>query len=133
MTTLFHNDALGKLTLRLSVGVLMLFHGVAKFNNPGSLKFIGNSLSSAGLPEFIAYGVFVGEIVAPIMIIVGIYTRIGGLLIVINMLFAIMLAHSSQLLMLGKHGGWALELQGFYLLGGLAIMLLGSGKWALRP
>ena len=133
MFTLFHNDALGKLTLRLSVGIFMLFHGVAKVSHPGSLEFIGNSLSNAGLPAFIAYAVYLGEIVAPLIIILGIYTRLGGLIIAVNMVFAIMLAHSAELLMLSKHGGWALELQGFYLFGGLAIMLLGSGKLAIKP
>jgi len=126
------NDAMGKLILRLTVAGLMLFHGVAKIMNPGSLDFIGSTLSSAGLPTVIAYGVFVGEIVAPLMIIIGLYTRVGGLLIVANMLFAIFLAHSAEILSLGKHGGWAIELQAFYLFGGLAIAMLGSGKFAIK-
>ena len=36
MNTLLHNDALGKLILRLTVGVLTLFHGVEKITNPGT-------------------------------------------------------------------------------------------------
>ena len=84
-------------------------------------------------PSFLSYGVYLGEIVAPILIIIGLYTRLGGLMIFVNMIFAIALAHSAELLTLGKHGGWALELQAFYLFGGLVIMLLGSGKIAIKP
>jgi len=127
------NDAMGKLTLRLTVGILMLFHGVAKITNPGSLDYIGNTLANIGMPSSVAYGVFIGEIVAPLMVILGFYSRAGGLFIVVNMLFAIGLAHSGEVLSLGKHGGWAIELQAFYLFGGLAVAMLGSGKFAVKP
>ena len=133
MSNLFHNDAMGKFILRMTVGLFMLFHGVAKIIHPGSLEFIGNSLSSMGLPSAIAYGVYVGEIIAPLMVILGFHCRIGGVIIVVNMIFAIMLVHSGDLFSLTKHGGWALELQGFYLFGGLAIALLGSGRFAIKP
>lgn len=133
MLNQLHNDAVGKLVLRLTVGVLMLFHGVAKILHPGSLEFIGNLLAGAGLPSFVAYGVYAGEIIAPLMIIAGLHTRIGGLIIVVNMIFAIALAHTGDIFSLTQHGGWAIELQAFYLLGGLAVVLLGSGKFAIKP
>jgi putative oxidoreductase len=127
------NDAVGRLILRLTVGGLMLFHGVAKLLNPGSVEFIGGQLTAIGLPSLIAYGVYLGEIVAPLMIIVGVLTRVGGLLLVVNMLFAVLLVHSGDMLSLTEHGGWRLELQGFYFFGGLALMFLGSGKLAVKP
>ena len=133
MFSQFHNDAMGKLLLRLTVAILMLFHGIAKIIHPGSLEFIGSSLSGIGLPAAFAYGVYIGEVVAPLMIISGFHARIGGLIIVVNMLFAIFLAHTGDMFSLTQHGGWAIELQVFYLLGGLAIMLLGSGKFAVKP
>lgn len=129
----FQNDAMGKLLLRLTVAVLMLFHGVAKILHPGSLGFIESSLSGIGMPSAIAYGVYVGELIAPLMILIGFHARIGGLLVVVNMIFAIILAHTGDIFGLTQHGGWALELQAFYLFGGLAIALLGSGKFAIRP
>jgi putative oxidoreductase len=33
--------------------------------------------------------------------------------------------------MVAKTGGWQLELQAFYLLGGIAIMLLGAGRFSV--
>ncbi|MEN8711603.1 MAG: DoxX family protein [Arenicellales bacterium] len=133
MINLIHNDAMGKLVLRLTVAILMLFHGVAKIIHPGSLEFIGNSLTAIGMPSAVAYGVYVGEVIAPLMVLIGFHSRLGGLLIVVNMIFAILLAHPGDIFSLTKHGGWALELQGFYLFGGLAIALLGSGKFAVKP
>ena len=133
MINLIHNDAMGKLVLRLTVAILMLFHGVAKITHPGSLEFIGNSLTGIGMPSAVAYGVYVGEVIAPLMVLIGFHSRLGGLLIVVNMIFAILLAHPGDIFSLNKHGGWAIELQGFYLFGALAIALLGSGRYAIKP
>ncbi len=133
MTDQILTDAVGKLILRLSLGGFMLFHGVAKLLNPGTVEFFGGRLTEMGLPSLLAYGVYLGEVVAPLMIIVGVLTRVGGLLIVINMVFAVLLAHSGDFLSLTEHGGWRLELQGFYFFGGLALMFLGSGKLAVKP
>ena len=127
------NDAAGKLLLRLTVGGLMLFHGVSKLMHSGSVDFIGGKLTESGLPALLAYGVYVGEIIAPLMLILGILSRVGGLLVVVNMLFAVLLVHTGDILALTEHGGWRLELQAFYLFGALAIVLLGSGKYAVRP
>ena len=92
-----------------------------------------SSLAKVGLPSFIAYGAYVGEVIAPLMIIVGLLSRLGGLLVVVFMLIAILLVHTGDILSLNQHGGWALELQAFYLFGGLAIAFLGSGKFAVKP
>ena len=133
MNNLLHNDAFGKLVIRLTVGVLILFHGVSKLLQPESLGFIRTMLEGADLPTQLAYGVYVGEVIAPLMIVLGIYCRLGGLLVVVNMLFAIWLAHSAEIFTLSDHGGWALELQGFYFFTALALIFLGSGRYAVKP
>ena len=133
MRWLFHNDALGKLVLRLTVGILMLFHGAAKIMHPGTVDYIGGVLSNAGLPSFLAYGVYIGEVIAPLMLILGIYSRYAAMIVVVNMLFAIGLMHNGEIFLLTEQGGWRLELQGFYLFGAIAIMFLGSGSQAIKP
>jgi len=133
MNELLHNDALGKLVLRLTVGGLILFHGVSKLMNPGTVDFIGGALSGSGLPSFLAYGVYIGEVIAPLMVVLGVYCRYGAIFIVINMLFAVYLMHTGDIFALSEHGGWRLELQGFYMFGALAIMFLGSGRQAIKP
>jgi putative oxidoreductase len=133
MTYPLQSDDTGKLIVRLTVGVLMLLHGVSKMTDPAALTGISGMLAAKGMPAFIAYGAYIGEVLAPLMVILGVFSRIGGLLIVVNMIFAIMLAHANQIFTLGKSGGWALELQGFYLFCGLALYFLGSGKFAVKP
>jgi putative oxidoreductase len=127
---LLENADLGKLILRLTLGGLLLFHGIAKlFNGVG---FIEAELASHGLPAVLAYGVFIGELVAPLMVILGYQTRIGALLIVFNMLVAIALVHAHQLMSLGSNGGLALELQGFFLFTALSVIFLGPGRYKLK-
>jgi len=128
-----HNEDLGKLLLRLCVGILILLHGVSKLMDPSSLNGIAHQLSGMGLPSFVAYGVLVGELVGPVMAIVGWQARIGGLLMAINMIVAIVLVHLPQLWTLNAQGGWTLELQGMFLFGALAILFLGSGRMAAKP
>ncbi|MDM8354665.1 DoxX family protein [Pandoraea communis] len=122
-------DDLGKLILRLTLGILLLFHGVSKVIN--GVGFIEGMVTSHGLPSFLAYGAYLGEVLAPVLLILGVLTRLGGLLVVCNMLVAFSLVHLSQLGDLSKTGGWALELQGFYLLAGLCVILFGAGRYSV--
>ncbi len=122
-------DDLGKLVLRLTVGILLLLHGIYKLSN--GIGGIEGMLVAKGLPAFFAWGAYVGEVIAPILVILGIYARLGGLLVVANMLVAILLAHMGQLGMINNMGGWQLELQGLFLFGGLAIALMGAGRFSL--
>lgn len=121
-------DDLGKLLLRVCVGVLMLMHGIPKII--GGIGFVKGLVASHGLPAFLAYFVYVGEVVAPILLLVGIYTRLGGLLVAANMVVAIALVHGNDIFSVTKSGAWALELQGFYLCCGLAIALIGAGRFS---
>ena len=123
------ND-LGKLVLRLTLGLFMLLHGIAKIS--GGVGGIEKMVQGAGMPGFFAYGVYIGEVLAPILVILGLYARIGAAVIVVNMLFAILLAHRGDLFLLGNSGGWALELQGFFLFTALALVLMGPGRHSVN-
>ena len=119
---------LGKLILRLALGVLILLHGIAKLR--GGLGQITGLVEAHGLPGFIGYGVLIGEVLAPAMVLFGFYARLGGALIAINMLFAFALVHMGQLGQLNAQGGWALELQAMYFAAGAAIALIGPGSYS---
>lgn len=56
---LAHDDA-GKLLLRITIGGLMLFHGMSKLLTGAS--GIKAMLAAYGLPEFIAYGTILGKL-----------------------------------------------------------------------
>jgi putative oxidoreductase len=123
-----HDDA-GKLVLRLVLGILILFHGVFKMTHGAG--FIEPMLAAHHLPGFLAYLVYIGEVLAPILLIVGLYSRLAALIVVINMLFALALVHSGQIGMINGSGGYQLELQAMYLFTALAIVLFGAGRFSL--
>ena len=120
----------GKLVLRLTLGILTLLHGLAKIT--GGVSGIAGMLQNAGLPGFLAYGVFIGEILAPLLVIFGFYARVGALVIVANMLFAIGLVHMKDVFLLTKTGGWGIELQAFFLFTALSVALIGPGRFAVN-
>ncbi len=126
-------QSLATFLLRLGLGIMILLHGVAKVMNPGTLDFIGGKLSNFGLPGELAYLVYLGEIIAPLMVIFGYFNRLGAIVIAGNMLVAIILVHAADVFALTSHGGWGIELQGMFLLAAVAVALLGTGKYALRP
>ena len=72
-------DDLGRLALRIALGLLILLHGISKLRN--GLGPIEEMVVAHGMPSFVAYGVLVGEVVAPLMLLLGFHARIGGLLI----------------------------------------------------
>ncbi|ANN67384.1 DoxX family protein [Bordetella bronchialis] len=123
-----HDDA-AKLILRLTLGILVLLHGISKMTH-GVGSIVG-MVQAQGWPGFTAYFVYVGEVIAPILIIAGLFTRLGALLIAINMLVAIFLVHHSQLFMLNGQGGWQLELQGMFFFTAVAIALMGAGRFSV--
>jgi putative oxidoreductase len=92
---------------------------------------IVSDVHAHGLPTAFAYGVYLGEFLAPILVIVGFATRIGAALIALDMLVAVWLVHTAQIFALGKTGGYALELQAFYFLGAVTIIVLGPGRLSL--
>jgi len=122
-------DALAKLLLRVSVGGLMLFHGISKLHH-GAGGIISN-VQSHGLPAAFAYGVYLGEVVGPVLMIIGWATSVAAGLVAFDMIVAVWLAHAGQLFALGKAGGYALELQALYFFGAVAVALLGPGHYSL--
>lgn len=119
-----------RLLLRIALGLLVLLHGIAKLR--GGMAGIEGMVIAQGLPGFLAYGVLVGEVLAPLMLIAGFHARIGGVLVAVNMLFAIALAHAGELGRFNAAGGWALELQGMFLATAVAVALLGPGRYAIN-
>ena len=111
--------------LAFSLGFLLLFHGVDKVLN--GTDFIQSMLEKANVPyaQYVTYGVFIGEIVAPILLIIGRYISIAGGIVAFTMLVAIFLAHQDKVFTLSEHGGWSIELQLLYLTGGLTLAVLG--------
>lgn len=125
------NFDLGILFARLGLGVCLFMHGFAKIlHGIGGVKSI---LTKAGLPEVMAYGSYIGEVVAPIMIILGIFSRIGALLVIGTSLTIMYAYHGlGNLLDLASTGGFKAEILYLYIALSLCIIFSGSGKYAIR-
>ena len=117
------------LILRVVLGLLILLHGVNKLPPPP--EFLISALTQHGLPGVLAYGVYLGEIVGPILLIVGVWTRLGALMVIVNMIFAVLIAHTGELFKLSEHGSYALELQAMFLFTAVALALTGAGRYSV--
>lgn len=122
------NIDLGLLILRIAVAVLMLLHGIAKLKG---LSGIEGMLTEKGFPAFLVYGVYVTEIIAPILMLIGYRTRLASLVYISGVIVAIYLVHASHIFSLNEHGGWEIELLGLYLFGAVSLFFTGAGKYAV--
>ena len=127
--TTSHRDDVGKLTLRLTIGVLLLLHGIFKLRS--GIGWMAGPLGAVGLPAFVGYAVFVGEVIAPLLAIAGKFTRIAGLVMAFNMVAAVLLVQRDKIFALNQGGGWGIELELLFLFGGVCLFFLGSGRYAL--
>ncbi len=125
----FHSTDIAVLLLRLGVGCLMFFHGLYKLQH--GIGGIERLLSNAHLPQFLAYGVYIGELIIPVFLILGLWTRASALILVLTMMVAIYLAFSSKLLALSAQGGLIAELPLLFLISSLVLVFTGGGKWSV--
>ncbi len=129
MRTIKKNEDLGNLLLRTLLASLLMLHGSG--NLLSGYAFIKSVMAQSGLPEFLAYAAFIGEILAPIFIIIGYQERIASLFVATTILMAIFTAHVGEIFALNQFGGWAIELQAFYLIGAIVIFFNGAGDYVL--
>lgn len=126
------DEDFGKLVLRLTVGLLLLFHGVHHVLT--GIDPIRNMITAQGWPGWLAYGIYVGEVLAPILVVLGVLTRVGGGLIVLDIILSVALAVVNKNvgpIALGPDGGYILELEALFLFSGLAVALLGAGRLSI--
>ncbi|MTG97423.1 DoxX family protein [Myroides albus] len=119
----------GKLLLRLGVGGLMIFHGIYKLIH--GHDFIINQLSAKGLPTWLWLGVPIGEVVAPLFLILGIASRFSAAVIAFTMVMSIFLVNGMAVFNTTNTGGLAGELNLLFLFSSLAIAFIGPGKFRL--
>ena len=123
-------DDLGKLILRITVAVLLAFHGIAKVK--GGIGWMAGMLASHHIPAFVGYGVYVAEIVCPILLILGILTRPAALIIAFDLFMALILVVKGRTFTPSpQSGGLGGEVELFFLLASLAIFFLGSGRYSV--
>jgi putative oxidoreductase len=121
----------GALILRVTLGVLFLIHAGLKifvFTPAGTAQFFG----SLGLPAAFAYFVIVWEVVAGLMLVLGIWTSLAALVLIPDLLGAIFMVHGhAGFFFNNPKGGW--EYPAFWSIALLVQALIGDGAYALRP
>ncbi|WHT38527.1 DoxX family protein [Myroides sp. mNGS23_01] len=121
---------LGKFILRLGVGGLMIFHGIHKIIHGHDM--IIEQLAAKGYPTWLWLGVPIGEIIAPVLLIVGAFTRLSGVLIAFTMVMSMVLVKGGGSFAVSTTtGGIGAELNMLYLVGALAIAMIGPGSYRL--
>jgi len=135
------NEDLGKLILRVTVGGLIMFHGIALATGDTGIP---NRLVAWGFPEQLMWLGFIAEFFGGLGMVLGVYARLGGFLVGTFMVIAIIMSHiglmnsQNHLFMVannpaGNHWDhYFLETQAFYLFGAYAVFFLGAGKLGLN-
>ncbi len=138
-----HAEDLGKLILRATVGILLLFHVSGFLHGDRGIPTVA---AAWGLPAFVAYVAVLLEAIGSVSIILGFYAQLGALAIAAFMLAAILMVHVAEvsglrgsgnhLFLLGTNPAgvydkYGLETQAFYLFGAVAVALLGAGRYSL--
>ena len=121
MLTALHQPRAAYHLLRLSVAAMMLLHGISKVLH--GIGGIEARVVSHGLPAWLAYGVYVGEVLAPLLLLANFWVQGAAIVMAVNMVFAIFLAHAGDVFAL-RRGAWAIELQALFLVGSVAVALM---------
>lgn len=119
----------GATITRLSLGVILLAHGLLKifvFTIPGTVGFF----ESLGLPATVAYLTIFGEIAGGAALIIGIYTRLTALLSVPILLGATWAHAGNGWVFSNQGGGWGFP--ALLVVMAIAVAVQGSGSFAFK-
>jgi len=123
---------LATLILRLSLGVIMISHGIPKIKKREVLGKKWND--HYGVPKATIWLTGILQIVGGLALLVGLFTSLTSLILVLDMLAALFVCvfnshHREPFNSVTPVKGWDVNL---LLVGALfAVMLLGGGKWSL--
>ena len=123
-----HQVAYAALFLRLSLGTLLIAHGLLKvlvFTLPGTVQFF----ASVGFPGWLAYPVVAMELVGGVLMLGGIATRWVALALLPVMLGALSVHWGNGWVFNNAHGGW--EYPALLAVVMLVQALLGPGAYAI--
>lgn len=115
------------LILRVVLGLIMIYHGWPKLTNLGG-TIEGMSGMGIPLPAVAAVFATVAELLGGLLLLVGAFTDIAGLLIAIDMLGAITFVHAKNGFAVSEGG---VEFPLALLAMALAIALAGPGRYAV--
>jgi putative oxidoreductase len=116
----------GILVLRLTLGGTFFLHGWHKV-----LHGIENQMSilvANGIPGFFIYFVYVSEVLAPILLVLGLFTRLSAISVIVTMV-TVFYVLPGPFFALTSFGSWNKELQLLFLAMGVALFFMGTGRY----
>ena len=120
---------LGITVLRVSLGTMWVAHALLKllvFTLAGTAQFF----ASVGIPDFLAYPVFLAELLGGIALVLGLYARQAALILVPVMAAAVWVHIPNGWVHTTPGGGW--EYPVFLIAASLSLWLLGDGAGAIK-
>lgn len=121
---------LAAFVLRISLGIVLIAHSLYLkyfvFTLAGTASFFG----SLGLYEWLAYVVFITEIIVGAALIIGYKTRICAIIIVPVLLGAAWAHWPNGWLFTAPNGGWEYPL--YLAVTSVCVALLGDGAYSLK-
>jgi putative oxidoreductase len=127
--SLSSSTQLGIAVLRVALGVMWIAHALLKllvFTLPGTAQFF----TSIGLAGFLAYPVFVAELLGGLALLLGVYARQAALALVPVMAVAVWVHVPNGWVHTSAGGGW--EYPAFLIASSIALWLLGDGAAAIK-
>jgi putative oxidoreductase len=121
------NPDLALLILRVVLGIIMIYHGWPKVTDLGGTI---EGMAGMGIPAPAVAAIFatMAEVVGGLLMVLGAFTDIAGLMFAIDMLGAITFVHAKNGFSVAKGGmEWPLLLAA----AALAIALAGPGRYAV--
>jgi putative oxidoreductase len=122
------NSDIGLLIIRIALGGIIFFHGFHKLMHGIDDQF--QILSSNGIPGQFIYFVYVSEVLAPVLIVLGILTRLSNLTIIVTMIVVFYALPFP--IGLDEHGAMNIESQLYFLLLSVALFFTGPGRYVLK-
>lgn len=116
----------GLFLLRVMFGVLILFHGWYKVVYGIDIPMA--RMASHGLPSFLMYFAYVSEVVAPILIILGLLSRLSALTLFLTMTVVVYIEVRSGV-SLTPQGAISIETQLIYWFVSAALFFTGPGRY----
>ncbi|MFC4720819.1 DoxX family protein [Geojedonia litorea] len=123
------NYDLGLLIIRIIIAFPMLIYGISKLFN--GIDGIIQLLHDNGLPAFLGYGVYIGEIIAPIFILLGYKVRFAAAIFAFNCIMALFLTQTHFIFKLNANGGMAIQELAIFIGISIGLMITGSGKFGI--
>jgi putative oxidoreductase len=120
---------LGITVLRVSLGVMWIAHALLKlfvFTLPGTAQYF----ISIGFPGYLAYPVFIAELLGGTALVVGVYARQVALALVPVMAVAAWVHAPNGWVHTSTGGGWEYPI--FLIAASIALWLLGDGAATIK-